>query len=92
MKLSKALLFGCMALACHPAIAESRPDFAPLARLVEETKRVTGQPSGTAVAVVKDGKVIYQGYFGYADIGKKLPVIPSRARSSGACCAVKKMA
>lgn len=42
--------------------------------IVEKAKAASGLPSGTAVAVVKDGKVIYEGYFGYADIGAKVPV------------------
>lgn len=79
MKLSKAILFGCLAFASHPVIAASRPDFAPLAKLIEETKRVTGQPSGTAVAVVKDGKVIYEGYFGFSEIEKQQPVTADTA-------------
>ena len=50
------------------------PDFTPLARHVEHLKDVTAHPFGTAVAVVKDGRVLYEAYLGYADIGKRTPV------------------
>lgn len=64
-----------MLLAAMPAIASAGdPDFAPLARLIRQTKDATAHPSGTAVAVVKDGKVIYEGYFGDADIAAHVPV------------------
>lgn len=62
------------AFAFAPARAASLPDFAPLAKLINDTKKSTAHPTGTAIAVIKDGKVIYQGYFGYTDIEKKLPV------------------
>ncbi|MGM9451672.1 serine hydrolase, partial [Klebsiella sp. K47] len=38
------------------------------------TKAATGLPSGTAVVVVKDGKVIHEGYYGLADIAAGTPV------------------
>jgi len=50
------------------------PDFAPLKRRVEHVKDVTAHPFGTAIAVVKDGQIVYEAYLGYADIGKRLPV------------------
>lgn len=55
-------------------VSAAEPDFAPLSRLIQQTKDATGHPSGTAVAVVKDGKVIYEGYFGEADIAARTPV------------------
>ncbi|OGT59652.1 MAG: hypothetical protein A3E01_04090 [Gammaproteobacteria bacterium RIFCSPHIGHO2_12_FULL_63_22] len=79
MKSSKAVLLVCIAFFCNSAAAASPIDFAPLAKRIEETKRVTGHPSGTAVAVIKDGEVIYQGYFGYSDIGKQQPVTADTA-------------
>ena len=58
-----------------PAIAASPPsEFKALATAIERVKNATGYQTGTAVAVVKDGKVIYEGYFGYADIGARRPV------------------
>lgn len=56
------------------AIAAPSTDFADLASAIQRVKEVTGYQTGTAVAVVKDGKVVYEGYFGYADLGGKVPV------------------
>ena len=39
--------------------------------LTEATK---GETSGVAVLVARDGKIVFQGGFGFADIGKKVPV------------------
>lgn len=50
------------------------PDFDGLTRAIQATKDATGHQTGTAVIVVKDGKVAYQGYFGDADIAAKTPV------------------
>lgn len=50
------------------------PDFGSLADFIQKTKDVTESPTGTAVAVVKDGKVIYEGYFGYQDVQLRAPV------------------
>lgn len=52
----------------------SAPDFRPLTAHVEQLKHATGYPSGTAVAVVKDGRIVYQGYFGFADLQARTPV------------------
>ena len=49
-------------------------DFSLIEKLINDTKAVTDLPSGTAIAVVKDDKIIYQGYFGYADIANKKKV------------------
>ena len=43
-------------------------DFSAIDRYVNAVKDEVGLPSGTAIAIVKDGKIIYEGYFGYADI------------------------
>lgn len=69
-----ALVVAIMAVVSNPAMAGPYLDFAPLTNLVQKTKDVTGHPSGTAVAVVKDGKVIYEGYFGLRDIQRQAPV------------------
>lgn len=63
-----------MAAASFPVMAAFTPDFRPLADLIQTTKEATGLPSGTAMAVVKDGKILYEGYFGYADINARTPV------------------
>lgn len=74
MKHSMMCLAVCTTFILSPARATSQVDFNPLATLIDTTKQVTSHPSGTAIAVIKDGKVIYQGYFGYADIERKIPV------------------
>ncbi|MCD9030470.1 serine hydrolase [Luteimonas sp. Y-2-2-4F] len=77
MHLLAASWLALIALASSPAGASSPgfapPDFAPLARLVQEAKDAT-LPSGTAIAVVKDGEIVHEAYFGYADIAARVPV------------------
>jgi CubicO group peptidase (beta-lactamase class C family) len=43
-------------------------DFSAIDKYVNAAKKEIGLPSGTAIAVVKEGKIIYEGYFGYANI------------------------
>lgn len=43
-------------------------DFSAIDKYVNATKKEVGLPSGTAVAIVKDGKIVYEGYFGYSNI------------------------
>ncbi len=69
-----ALMVAAIVTTAAPALAEPGPQLAPLSELIQKTKDVTAQPSGTAVAVVKDGKVIFEGYFGFADIEGQVPV------------------
>jgi len=45
-------------------------EFPMLESMIEEIKLASGLPSGTAVAVIKENRVIYEGYFGYADLAK----------------------
>lgn len=45
-----------------------------LTRAVQQFKSATDHPTGTAVIVVKDGKIAYQGYFGLADVEARTPV------------------
>lgn len=66
------VLYGCLAL-CAPALAAT-PDFASLADLVRSSKDRTEHPFGTAIAVVRNGAIVYEGYFGYADIDARVPV------------------
>jgi len=61
-------------MASSSAFAESVKDFKSLAGFIEKTKGETLLPSGTAVAIVKEGKLIYEGYFGFSDIEHKVPV------------------
>jgi CubicO group peptidase (beta-lactamase class C family) len=66
--------FLTMLLLASPALAATPSAFAPLADAIRQFKADTVYPTGTAVVVVKDGKVAYEGYFGYADIAGKVPV------------------
>jgi CubicO group peptidase (beta-lactamase class C family) len=43
-------------------------DFSAIDKYVNTVKKEIGLPSGTAVAIVKDGKIVYEGYFGYSNI------------------------
>ena len=74
MKRILALCAGVAVAVMSPVRAATPVDFAPLSSLIEQTKAATGLPSGTAVVVVKDGKVIHEGYYGLADIGAGTPV------------------
>lgn len=49
------------------------PDFTALARDIDTFKQANGLPSATAIAVVKDGRIIYEGYFGLSDIEARTP-------------------
>lgn len=68
------LLIAALAATLSTILVAAPPDFAPLARRVQHIKDTTAHPFGTAIAVVKDGRVVYEGYFGYADIGRRTPV------------------
>ena len=57
------------------------PSFAAETSLEEEaTKRLreatAGDTSGVAVLIARDGKIVFQGGFGLADIAKKTPITP----------------
>ncbi|MBL4617945.1 MAG: serine hydrolase [Robiginitomaculum sp.] len=52
----------------------AKEDFSAIDDYVEQVKKGTDMPSGTAIAIVKNGKIIYEGYFGFADIQAKKPV------------------
>lgn len=74
--MNRFLALGTLVLAAMPVVSRASPppDFAPLAALIQQTKGATALPSGTAIAVIRHGKVIYEGYFGYADIAARTPV------------------
>lgn len=69
-------LLASSAFVLNSAAALSNKDFAELEQLIEKTKTQTAVQSGTAIAIVQNGKVLYQGYFGYADIATKQKVQP----------------
>ena len=70
IKRSLSILFTSISL----SLSSFATDFSLIEKLINDTKAVTDLPSGTAIAVVKDDKIIYQGYFGYADIANKKKV------------------
>ncbi|WP_394221456.1 serine hydrolase domain-containing protein [Alteromonas gracilis] len=41
---------------------------------IRKNKEIIQLNSGTAVAVIKDDEIVYEGYFGYADIQQQTPV------------------
>ena len=49
-------------------------DFSSLEKNINQTKLLSRLLSGTAIAVIKDDKIIYQGNFGYANIANKQKV------------------
>ncbi|MBY3627215.1 serine hydrolase, partial [Acinetobacter sp. CUI P1] len=59
-----------------PATAQSLTpqDFAELDQAIAAVKTQAGLPFGSAIALVHQGKVIYQHHSGYADIQRQLPV------------------
>jgi len=48
--------------------------FDVLEQFVNDNKEQLGMPFGTAIAIVEDNKIIYQGNFGYSDIERKQKV------------------
>jgi len=73
----KRILAFCAGLAVamlSPVRAATTVDFGKLSTLIEQTKVATGLASGTAVVVVKDGRVIHESYYGLADIAAGTPV------------------
>ena len=49
-------------------------DYDFLEKGINEIKEQAALPSGTAVLALKDGKVVYEGYFGYADLENRKKV------------------
>jgi CubicO group peptidase (beta-lactamase class C family) len=49
-------------------------NFSAIDKYVNAVKKDVGFPSGTAVAIVKDGKIVYEGYFGYSNIKEQKKV------------------
>ncbi len=71
LKLGMALF---LAMPMMSFASKTSPDFRPLAAMIEKAKQATAMPTGVAIAVVRDGKVIYEGYFGLADLAAQTPV------------------
>ncbi|WP_348731152.1 serine hydrolase domain-containing protein [Rheinheimera texasensis] len=75
LKPLSALCLLCASL-CMPATAQplTPQDFAELEQAIAALKTQAGLPFGSAIALVHNGKLIYQHHNGYADIQHKLPV------------------
>jgi CubicO group peptidase (beta-lactamase class C family) len=54
--------------------ATASVDFSALEQFIHNSKDALAHPYGTAVAVVSSGKIVYQGYFGFADVQARIPV------------------
>ncbi|MCI4566666.1 serine hydrolase domain-containing protein [Lysobacter sp. CFH 32150] len=74
MKTSLQYLLVATTFLSSQAMAVTPHDFDGLASAIRRVKDASAHPTGTAVAVVKNGKVVYEGYFGYADIDAKVPI------------------
>lgn len=74
MKIALPALLAVMGALSPQAFAAPPADFEALEGFIRKTKEITAHPSGTAIAVVKDGEVVYEGYFGFADIRRRTPV------------------
>jgi CubicO group peptidase (beta-lactamase class C family) len=45
-----------------------------VSQVIEEAKQALDMPSGTAIVVVQGDKIIYEGYFGFAQVSERKPV------------------
>ncbi|AZQ83757.1 class C beta-lactamase-related serine hydrolase [Colwellia sp. Arc7-635] len=68
MKINFKLMTLLIPIAFFTHVALATEDFSAIDRYVKSAKEEVGLPTGTAIAIVKNGKIIYEGYFGYADI------------------------
>jgi CubicO group peptidase (beta-lactamase class C family) len=59
--------------------AYATDDFSAIDKYVNAAKKEIALPSGTAIAVVKDGEIVYEGYFGYANIKENKKVTADTA-------------
>ena len=71
-------LAACLLALASGAHAQSPAavDFTPLDRELRAFKQDTALPTGTAVILLKDGKVAFEGYYGNADLARQRPVDP----------------
>jgi CubicO group peptidase (beta-lactamase class C family) len=68
-----------LSLSLWTSSATAMDDFSAIDKYVNAAKKEVGLPTGTAIAIVKDGKIIYEGYFGYANIKEKKKVTDKTA-------------
>ena len=70
----KKMFIAAAAVFAFVCCSASARQFDVLDASIRKTKTGTGHASGTAIAVVKDGKIIHEAYFGFSDIEGKIPV------------------
>lgn len=67
--LATSLLFVIVSSMIH-----AEDSFQTIDQFMADVKKETQLKTGTAIAIVKDGSIVYEKYFGYADIQAKKPV------------------
>jgi CubicO group peptidase (beta-lactamase class C family) len=68
-----------VSLSIWASSAYATDDFSAIDKYVNAAKKEIGLPSGTAIAVVKEGKIVYEGYFGYSNIKENKKVTADTA-------------
>ena len=56
-----------------PGMAQTK-ELDPVDRLIVSTRAEFDMAAGTAVVVVQGDRVVYEGYFGFADVAERMPV------------------
>ncbi len=69
----KSIVLMPLVMLCANAVFAS-DDFSAIDRYVNAAKKEIGVPTGTAIAIVKDGEIVYEASFGYANIKEKKKV------------------
>lgn len=71
MRITRWFVFAAL-LAAHPALAENPHDFSEVERHAALAVEKGAVPS-LAIAIAKDGKIVYEQAFGHADVGAQIP-------------------
>ncbi len=79
-----ALSFIIMFVAQMPIAAQNQPNFTSLDPVVEQIMKEWKVP-GLALAIVKEGKIVYAKGYGYRDVKKGLKVTPDTLFAIGSC-------
>jgi len=77
MRNMKKMFIAAAAFFALMSSSASAQKFDELDAAIRKTKAETRHASGTAIAVVKDGKIVHEAYFGFSDIEGKIPVTRS---------------
>lgn len=72
MKIYQIAIILVSFLCSHAALSSEKETFSVLDDFVTQIKSQTNLPSGTSIALIKNGKVVYNKGFGYADINGKV--------------------